>query len=115
MIRWCLYLRHFSHGAYKMLCETNVIRLPSQRTLQDYMCYTKACTGFSDEIDKQLMEAADLENCPLNKYVIILMDEMHIKEDVVYDKHTGMQFYVSIIDLICLYVYRCHHWFYQPR
>ena len=96
MIRWCLYLRHFSHGAYKMLRETNVIRLPSQRTLQDYTYYTKACTGFSDEIDKQLMEAADFKNYPLNKYVIILMDEIHIKEDVVYDKHTGMQFCVSI-------------------
>ena len=62
-----LYLRHFSHSAYKMLRETNVVRLPSQRILQDYTYYTEACTGFFDEIDKQLMEAADLENCPLNK------------------------------------------------
>lgn len=72
--------------------------------------------GFSDENDKQLVEAADLENYPVNKYVIILMDEMHIKEDVVYDKHMGMQFCVSIINLILfICIYRCHHWFYQPR
>ena len=36
------------------------------------------------------MDAAEIQSDPLNKYVIILMDEMHIKEDVVYDKHTGM-------------------------
>ena len=90
MIRWCLYLRHFSCGAYEMLRELNVIRLPSQRKLQDYTYYTKACTGFSDEVHIQLMDLADIQNYPLNKYVVILMDEMHIKEDIVYDKHTGM-------------------------
>jgi len=36
------------------------------------------------------MEQADVLNCEeKDKHVILLMDEMHIKEDVVYDKHTG--------------------------
>ena len=91
MIRWCLYFRHLSSSAYEMLRESRVIRLPSQRTLRDYTYYTKATTGFSDEVDRQLMEAAKIRTCPeREKYVITIMDEMHIREDVVYDKHTGM-------------------------
>lgn len=37
------------------------------------------------------MSIAKLHNCPeREKYVCILMDEMHIKADLVYDKHSGM-------------------------
>lgn len=32
------------------------------------------------------------------KYVCILMDEMHIKADLVYDKHTGM---ITSITIVC--------------
>jgi hypothetical protein len=47
MIRWCLYLRHLSSGAYNLLRESGVVSLPSQRTLRDYTYYTSQCTGFS--------------------------------------------------------------------
>ena len=90
IIRWCLYLRHLSSSAYEMLRESGVITLPSQRTLRDYTYYTKASTGFSADVDAQLMRAANPETCKeREKLVAILMDEMHIKEDLVYDKHTG--------------------------
>ena len=43
-----------------------------------------------DEADKQLMSVADVAQVEdWQKYVIILMDEMHICEDLVYDKHNG--------------------------
>ena len=113
MIRWCLYLRHFSRGAYEVLRESNVIKLPSQRTLQDYTHYTKACSGFSDEVDLQLMDAANILNCDeKDKYVILLMDEMHIKEDVVYDKHTGTQTIFLYEQNFTLLYFRLHCWFY---
>ena len=39
--------------------------------------------GFSDEADKQLMSVADVAQVEdWQKYVIILMDEMHIREDL---------------------------------
>ena len=90
MIRWCLYLRHLSGRSYEMLRDSGVIKLPSQRTLRDYTYYTKAACGFSEDVDQQLMMAAKIDTCPeREKYIIILMDEMHIKEGLVYDKHTG--------------------------
>jgi len=60
------------------------IKLPSQRTLHDYTYYTKTKAGFGDDIDQQLMETAQILTCPhREKYVILIMDEMHIKEDIV--------------------------------
>ncbi len=36
------------------------------------------------------MDLANIESCPeRDRYVVIIMDEMHIKEEIVYDKHTG--------------------------
>ena len=37
-----------------------------------------------------LVNAANLTSCPeREKYVILLLDEMHIRQDIVFDKHTG--------------------------
>ena len=91
MIRWCLYLRHLSSSAYQMLRESGVICLPSQRTLRDYTYHIQSSIGFSEEVDKYLMDLAKISLCPeREKYVVLLMDEMHIKEDLVYDKHSGI-------------------------
>lgn len=91
MIKWALYLRHLSSKAYETVRESGVIALPSQRTLRDYTHFVQSRLGFSEEVDRQLMEAAkiteSLEEC--KKCVVIIMDEMHIKEDLVFDKHTG--------------------------
>ena len=90
MIKWCLYLRHVSGRGYEMLRDSGVINLPSQRTLRDYTYYTQTKSGFSDDVDRQLAEVAKIDQCPeREKYVVLLMDEMHIKEDIVYDKHRG--------------------------
>ena len=42
-----------------------------------------------DEADKQLMRVADVSQVEDWQKYVILMDEMHIREDLVYDKHTG--------------------------
>ena len=90
MIKWCLYLRHLSGSAYEMLRESGCITLPSQRTLRDYTHYVRSTTGFSAEVDEQLMEAAKVAKAEeWEKCVVLVMDEMHVKEDLVYDKHSG--------------------------
>ena len=93
MIRWCLYLWHLSSGAYEAIRESGVIKLPSQGTLRDYTYYTKATVGFSADVDEQISKAAKIDSClEQEKYAIILMDEIHIKEGLVYDKHTGIYY-----------------------
>ena len=90
MIRWCLYLRHQSQSAYETLRSTGCISLPSQRTLRDYTHYIPATTGFSIDVDEQLMDAGKILTCEdYEKCVILLLDEMHIRENLVFDKTTG--------------------------
>ncbi len=48
------------------------------------------------------MELARIDSCPeRDKYVVIIMDEMQVREDIVYDKHTGMY----IHDIVYIYTY----------
>ena len=90
MVWWCLYLRHLSSSAYELLQKSGTIMLPSQRTLRDYTYYTKAAVGFANDVDQQLKEAAKLLSCSeKDKCVIIIMDEMHLRQNLTYDKHTG--------------------------
>ena len=90
MIKWCLYLRHLSGKAYETLRASGCVKLPSQRTLRDYTHCVNATTGFSTAVDQQLMQVAEISKCPeWKKYVVLVIDEMYIKEDLVYDKNSG--------------------------
>ena len=90
MIKWCIFLHHQSSAAYETLRQSGVIHLPSQRTLRDYTNCVKATVGFSSETDEQLMKAAHFGSCPVwQKLVFLLLDEMYIREDLVYNKHSG--------------------------
>ena len=60
----------------------------------------KAKPGFSHDVDDQLMLAAKIDNetCPeWQKLVVLLLDEMNIKESLVYDKHSGSM--IGFVDL----------------
>ena len=75
-----------SSSAYEALRSSRCIRLPTQRTLRDYTHYVKALVGFSRDVDQMLIQASKVESCPeREKYVIILMDEMHIRGDLAFD------------------------------
>lgn len=90
MIQWCLYIQHLSSKTYDTLRASGCLHLPSQRTLRDYSHCYETRIGFSDSVDEQILKAAKLSTSPeYHKLVLILMNEMHIKEGLVYDKHTG--------------------------
>ena len=95
-IKWCLYLRHLSGKAYEILYQSRCIKRPSQRTLRDYTYYITTSIGFSAEVDSDLAHVADLSQ-DLSKYVTLIIDEVHIKEDLVYDKHEGCL--IGFVDL----------------
>ena len=89
-IKYCLFLRHKSSGAYELLRTSGCLQLPSQRTLRDYTHYVKSSPGFNTEIDSQLIKMADVASLNEHeRHVCLLLDEMHVKDDLVYDKWTG--------------------------
>ncbi len=80
-------MRHFSGKAYDALRDYGCIALPSQRTLRDYSNAVKGDVGFSPEVDEQLRQAANLEGSPSYRSLsVLLLDEMHVREDLVYNK-----------------------------
>ena len=90
MIKWCLYLRHVSPKAYELLRTSAVIKLPSQLTLRDYTHYISSTSGFSSELDEQLIQEAKSSSLQdYQRHVCLVADEMHVKADLVYDKFTG--------------------------
>lgn len=90
MIKWCIYLRAQSQSAYETLAQSRCIKLPSQRTLRDYTHHLKPVPGYSAGVDAQLHSAAKLDKCEeREKCVLLLLDEMYVKQDLVYSKTTG--------------------------
>ena len=86
LIRWCLYLHHQSSGAYATLRNSGVITLPSEQTLGDYRhCKPSKCR-FSVATDMQLLEVLKHQK---TKYVTVILDEMCIKEGLVFQKTSG--------------------------
>ncbi len=50
-----------------------------------------AIVGYSGQVDQQLAHSTQVQSgCwEFQKGVVILIDEMYVKEDLVYDMHTG--------------------------
>lgn len=89
LIKWCIHLRMLSSSCYNSLRSTGVLRLPSERTLRDYTNIIKAKSGFQCEVDEQLFKEAKVEElADHQKYISLIFDEVKIKEDLVYNKHT---------------------------
>lgn len=75
-IKWCIYLCHLSGSSYDMLQESGCVKLPSQNTLCDYTYYTASTIGFSDSVDKRLLDTAQMTE-ERHRYVGLVMDEVH--------------------------------------
>lgn len=92
IIRWCMSISAKSASAYDELRKTfnnsGTITLPSRRTLRDYSNAVKPAAGFNSSIIKLITEeATHLKD--FQRFVVLLYDEMTIKHDLVWDKHTG--------------------------
>ena len=86
MIKWCLSIRLKSSRAYETMRE--FLTLPSSRTLRDYTHYIKASTGFQPEVTEQLMNEAKLDTREdFEKAIVLVFDEVKLKDSLVYDKH----------------------------
>ena len=64
--------------------------MPSERTLWDYRHFNASTSGFSRDTDLQLLDLVQQEKSEdLAKYVTLVIDEMYIKERLLYKKHSG--------------------------
>ena len=56
----------------------------------DYTNYIKGRLGFQPQVLEMLQKESDIDNLTeAKRYVILTLDEMKIKEDIVFDKNTG--------------------------
>ena len=86
-MKGCLSLASKSKSAYEELRNSNILRLPSTRTLVDYKNLIKPGTGFCKEIIDNLCEITkDYSN--VERYIVLLFDEMKIRSNLVFNKHT---------------------------
>ena len=88
IIRFCLSLVAKSSSTYEELRKSNVLVLPSQRTLRDYRNWIKPKTGFNENVILDLIKITD-SFFDVQRYVVLLFDEMKIKSNLVFDKHSG--------------------------
>ena len=88
MIRFALHIHLRSPSAYQALRESNVIKLPCERTLRDYTNTVHPSSGFHKAVFDDLKHQAGKLN-DIQKYVVLMLDEVSIKDDLVYDKVTG--------------------------
>ena len=68
--------------------KTGFLILPSRRRLRDYKNYIPPQRGFNSKIVEELAtKVKDFQS--KEKFVVLLLDEMKIQEDLVWDKNTG--------------------------
>ena len=79
-----------SSAAYHAMRSSGFIKLPSERTLRDYTHQVKAATGIQPEVNAQIIKEAKVNTLEeWKKYVAVVFDEVKIREDLVYNKHTS--------------------------
>ena len=67
-VKWCTFRK------------SSVIALPSERTLRDYRHFASSTSGFSRDVDLQLLDLVKVqEPADLANYVSVNIDEMYIK------------------------------------
>ena len=92
IIKYCLSIHAKSSSAYEKLRlskdGSGILQLPSQRTLRKYRNYITPQQGFNPQIVKDLAERTK-DFSDSERYVGILVDEMKVQEDLVFDKNSG--------------------------
>ena len=90
LIKWCLNLKLLLSSSYRALRSSGVLVLPSERTLRDYTHWVESASGFSCDLDRQLMKEANVKSIPdFQKFICLVFDDVRVKEDLVYDKHSS--------------------------
>ena len=88
IIRFCVSLATKSGSAYDELRNSNVLVLPSRRTLRDYRNAIKPTVGFNPKVIAELCcLIKDFSN--LQRYICLVFDKTKIQSNLVYGKYSG--------------------------
>lgn len=90
MIRWALTVHAKSAAAYSMMRDSGLVVLPSERTLDNYKHYREYNAGVDYDIIEQHSKSHS------NQDFSLLMDEMRIKQGLVYSIDGKLSGYVSL-------------------
>ena len=88
IIRFALSLHGKSPSAYRELRDSGALILPSERVLRDYKNYFKPKAGINKENVESLREKTS-SFTSVQRYVAVVMDEMKIQSNLVFDKSSG--------------------------
>lgn len=86
MIRFCLLLAIKLPSAYGAF--QNVLYLPSRRRLRNYINIIRPQAGFSPQVINELKSQTKAFS-GIQRYIVLLFDEMKIQSNLVFDKHTN--------------------------
>ena len=93
IIRYCLALAAKSPAVYDEIrydekTNSGFVILPNRRRLRDYKNYIRPKHGSNEDVIEELRDI--VSKFQVNeKYCILLLDEMNIQENLVWDKHTN--------------------------
>ena len=88
IIRFCLSLAAKSPSCYEELRDSKLLILPSQRRLKDYRNAIRPQRGFNYEVIEELKSLTN-SYFDVQRYVVLLFDEMKVQSNLVLDKVTG--------------------------
>ena len=88
IIRFALTIHSKSPSAYRELRDSGALVLSSERVFRDYKNYFKPKAGINKENVESLREKASSFS-PRQRYIAIIMDEMKIQSNLVFDKVSG--------------------------
>lgn len=91
IIRFCLSLTSRSKSCYEELRNSNILRLPSTRTLRDYKNLITPHTGLQEKVLQELQSKTNSYS-DLKRYIVLLFDEMKTKSNLVFHKISGELF-----------------------
>ena len=88
VIRFALSIHSKSPSAYRELQDSGALILPSERVLRDYKNYFKPKAGINKE-NVETLRAKTTSFTPVQRWVAVVMDEMKIQSNLVFDKVSG--------------------------
>ncbi|XP_076799962.1 uncharacterized protein LOC143445041 isoform X2 [Clavelina lepadiformis] len=96
LIKFCLSLAAKSKSAYEELRQSGILRLPSSRTLNDYRNVYCTAPGIQDNVLEEL-KSKSLSLASHERFLVISIDEMKVKENIVYNAATDR--IIGFVDL----------------